>query len=246
MKNSFASRQIFLSVSAVENVPGISPIVANMDEIATKCAGLRLTEKEESEVDLLPPVTETERVLVGKFCTKRRVSLESVARVLKSVWHTEKNFEVCDMGDNKVLFQFEDEKDLDRVLLLSPWTFDKYLVLLHKLGAGEAVNKVQFHTTPFWVQIHGLPTMSQTKEVGVRIGSILGKKVDVEDKGFCQGGYLRIRVTMDITQPLCRGRMVRIGGNPPRLVDFRYERLPIFYYWCGKVDHDERDCIQWI
>ncbi|XP_075675045.1 uncharacterized protein LOC142644284 [Castanea sativa] len=22
--------------------------------------------------------------------------------------------------------------------------------------------------------------------------------------------------------------------------------LPIFYYWCGKVDHDERDCLQWI
>ena len=69
--------------------------------------------------------------------------------MLKLVWWTEKNFEVCDMGDNKVLFQFEDEKDLDRVLLLSPWTFDKYLVLLHKFGAGEAVNKVQFHKAPF-------------------------------------------------------------------------------------------------
>ncbi|KAL0008719.1 hypothetical protein SO802_010221 [Lithocarpus litseifolius] len=91
-----------------------------MDEIATKCAGLRLTEKEESEVGLIPPVTETERVLVGKFCTKRRVSLESVARVLKSVWRTEKNFEVCDMGENKVLFQFEDEKNLDRVLYSAP------------------------------------------------------------------------------------------------------------------------------
>ena len=135
----------------MENVIGISPVVANMDEITTKCAGLRLTEKEESKVDLIPPVTETERVLVGKFCTKRRVSLESVARVLKSVWQTEKNFEVCDMGYNKVLFQFEDEKDLDRVLLLGPWTFDKYLVLLHKLGADEAVKKVQFHTAPFWV-----------------------------------------------------------------------------------------------
>ncbi|KAK9998771.1 hypothetical protein SO802_018374 [Lithocarpus litseifolius] len=219
-----------------------------MDEIATKCAGLRLTEKEESEVDLIPPVTKTERVLVGKFCTKRRVSLESVARVLKSVWRTEKNFEVCDMGENKVLFQFEDEKDLDRVLLLSPWTFDKYLVILHKLDVGEAVNKVQFHKVLFWVQIHGLPTMSQTKEAGVRIGSILGKveKVDVDDQGFCLGGYLRIRMTMDITQPLCRGRMVRIGGAPPRWVDFKYERLPIFCYCCGKADHDERDCIQWM
>ena len=76
----------------------------NMDDIAKKCAGLKLSDIEECEVDLAPPTTETGHVLAGKFCTKRRVNLESVARVLKAVWRTEKNFEVCDMGDNKVLF----------------------------------------------------------------------------------------------------------------------------------------------
>ncbi|KAK7841478.1 hypothetical protein CFP56_015397 [Quercus suber] len=59
-------------------------------------------EKEGSEVDLIPPVSKIVLVLVGKFCTKRCVSLESVARVLKLVWRTEKNFEVYDMGENKV------------------------------------------------------------------------------------------------------------------------------------------------
>ena len=72
----------------------ISLSVNVMDEIATKCAGLQLSEKEESEVDLMPPMTGTGNVLVGWFCTKRRVSLESVARVLRSVWRTTKNFEV--------------------------------------------------------------------------------------------------------------------------------------------------------
>ena len=114
-----------------------------MDDIANKCAGLRLSEIVESEVDLTPPMTEIGHVLAGKFYTKRRVSLESVARVLKAEWRTKKNFEVSDMGGNKVLFRFEEVKDLDRLLLLSPWSFDKYLVVLHKLGVGEAVNKVE-------------------------------------------------------------------------------------------------------
>lgn len=203
-----------------------------MDDISTKCVALRLSEREESEVDLIPPVTETGYVLVRKFCMKRRVSLELVARVLKSVWWTEWNFEVCDMGENKVLFQFEDEKDLDRVLLLNPWSFNKYLVVPHKIEVGEAVNKIQFHKVWFWVQIHGLPTMSQMRDAGLHIGSILGQveKVDVDEKGFCLGGYLRIRVMMDITQPFCRGRMVHIGGVLPRWVDFKYERLQIFCY----------------
>lgn len=26
----------------------------------------------------------------------------------------------------------------------------------------------------------------------------------------------------------------------------KYERLPIFCYWCGMIDHDETDCMQWM
>ncbi|KAK7859837.1 hypothetical protein CFP56_002186 [Quercus suber] len=37
-----------------------------------------------------------------------------------------------------------------------------------------------------------------------------------------------------------------MGGLKTGWVDFRYERLPIFYYWCGKIDHDDRDCPLWI
>lgn len=39
------------------------------------------------------------------------------------------------------------------------------------------------------------------------------EKVDVEEKGFYRGGYLPIRVSLDITLPLCRGRMVQMGGS---------------------------------
>lgn len=57
-----------------------------MDDIANKCARLQLSNKEESKVDLTPPMTETGHVLAGKFCTKGRVSLELVSRVLKAIW----------------------------------------------------------------------------------------------------------------------------------------------------------------
>ena len=120
-----------------------------MDNIANKCVGLRLSDIEECGVDLTPPTMETGHVLAGKFYTKRRVSLESVARVLKFIWRTEKNFEVSDMGDNKVLFRFEEAKDLDTVLLLSPWLFDKYLVVLHKMKMGEAISKLKFNRASF-------------------------------------------------------------------------------------------------
>lgn len=60
------------------------------------------------------------------------------------------------------------------------------------------------------------------------------------------GKYLRLRLNIDISKPLCRGRVVRMAGNEKGWVDFRYERLPIFCFWCGKLDHDDRDYPLWI
>ena len=220
----------------------------NMEEITNRCAKLKLSLREDVEVAIQAPLTEEGPVLIGKFCTKRKINLESVARVLKSVWRAEHNFEVSDLGDNKVMFLFQSKDDLDRVLLLSPWSFDKYLLILHKLVRGEAVKDIKFDRSPFWIQLHGLPTMCQTKEVGMSVGVTLGEvvKVDANGKGFCLGNCLRIRVILDVSLPLCRGRKVRLGEYGLKWVDFRYERLPIFCYLCGKVDHDERDCLQWI
>ena len=51
---------------------------------------------------------------------------------------------------------------------------------------------------------------------------------------------------MDTTQPLCRGRIVDLEEGGRVWVSFKYERLPIICYWCGHLDHDERDCLLWI
>ena len=72
------------------------------------------------------------------------------------------------------------------------------------------------------------------------------EKVDVQGNGFSLGNHLKVRVTIDISQLLCRGRMVCMGPTQSLWVEFRYERIPIFYYWCVMVDHDERDCLRWV
>lgn len=53
-------------------------------------------------------------------------------------------------------------------------------------------------------------------------------------------------MSMDISMPLCWGRLIRMGGLSPTWVEFKYERLPIFCYWCGMINHDEKDCKQWM
>ena len=70
--------------------------------------------------------------------------------------------------------------------------------------------------------------------------------MDIDDKGFSMEGYLCIRVSVNITEPLCRDWKIWLGRENLLWVDFKYERLPIFYYWCRMVDHDEKECLQWI
>ena len=110
-------------------------------------------------------------------------------RVLRSVWRADHNFKVSDLGENKVMFLFQLKDDMDRVLLLSSWSFDKYLLILHKLVCGEVVKDIKFDRSPFWIQIHGLRIMCQTKEIGMSIGATLGEvvKVDANEEGFCLG-----------------------------------------------------------
>ena len=131
-----------------------------MDAITTKCTNIKLSERERSEVDLEPLGVDQGLVLPGKFYTKWRVNLEAIGRALRSTWRTKRDFEVSDLGENRVLFSFQAKEDLDRVLLQGPWSFDKYILLLHKLKVGELVSSLTFHKATFWVQIHGLPTLS--------------------------------------------------------------------------------------
>ena len=60
------------------------------------------------------------------------------------------------------------------------------------------------------------------------------------------GNFFRVRVLVDITLPLCRGRVISLLNGSNSWVNFKYEWLPNVCYWCGHLDHNDRDCELWI
>lgn len=68
---------------------------------------------------------------------------------------------------------------------------------------------------------------------------------DPEDNGS-GGEFLRARISMDISKPLPRCSKLWSEGKQLGLVGIKYERLPNFRYWCGRVTHGERDCEVWL
>uniref|UniRef100_A0A2N9HKV4 CCHC-type domain-containing protein n=1 Tax=Fagus sylvatica TaxID=28930 RepID=A0A2N9HKV4_FAGSY len=219
-----------------------------MESMESMWEKFSLTEHEEDTYDLGASLDQSSHVLAAKFVTRRTVNAESVARTFKPLWKTAHGFTVKDMGENRMVFSFEDVVDLERVLLNEPWTYDKHLVILQRIVSDVAIESVVFSSVPFWIQIHGLPIRSQKAEVAEGIGRSLGE-VDpfLESEGFAGGGsYVRIRVRLDCSKPLCRSRRVRLGEGRMGWLSFKFERLPIFCYHCGLLTHAIKDCEAWL
>ena len=56
------------------------------------------------------------------------------------------------------------------------------------------------------------------------------------------GRYLKVRVAINTSKPLKRGKMLFVPRGSKVLAMFRYEHLPDFCYICGRLDHLEQDC----
>ena len=122
-----------------------------MEEIAKRREKLKLTEHEAEQVVLEEEEVNEGWVLAGKFLSKRRINLEAVVKALKLIWKTKENFVVQDTRDNTTLFLFQKEEDMNRVVWASLWSFDKYLLFLHKLGKGDSISTISFDRSSFWL-----------------------------------------------------------------------------------------------
>uniref|UniRef100_A0A2N9J2G5 Zinc knuckle CX2CX4HX4C domain-containing protein n=1 Tax=Fagus sylvatica TaxID=28930 RepID=A0A2N9J2G5_FAGSY len=134
----------------------------------------------------------------------------------RPLWRSENGFSARDMGDNIMIFEFEDEADLKRVLMAEPWSYDKILSLKREVAVS----------------------------LGRSIGEVLTTTDSDEELGG--GRVMRIRVKVNINKPLCRGRKIGLANGKDSWAAFRYERLRNFYYWCGMLTHGEKDCDFWL
>ena len=86
------------------------------------------------------------------------------------------------------------------------------------------VQELEFKKVLFWVQVHDIPTSFQTRKVAESLCDTMGdiqKSNGVVDEDG--GSFFRVRVAIDITLPLCRGRVITLPSGEKRWVKFKYE-----------------------
>nr|POE93749.1 hypothetical protein CFP56_30519 [Quercus suber] len=189
------------------------------EELEVLWKKLSFTEEEEDDVKLGSDSTKAamER---GKFCavlkvlTQRSVSMEALRKNLRMMWKLKKEMLLSEVEEDLFLVEFRDEKDKKKVMDMSPWSYDKQLVIIQDLDAELTPKEMELKWSPFWVQMFNLPLKSRTRETGYEIGSKVGEvlEVDVPDSGVQWGKCLRVRIRIDVSKRLMRGKRVSIEG----------------------------------
>ena len=99
--------------------------------------------------------------------------------------------------------------------------------MLQRYSTDSPVHDLVFSKTLFWVQVHDIPIRYMTKEVAENIYDIVGEVQKSAGVVTNEGGhFIRVRVMIDITLPLCQGRVITLENGSSHWIRFRYERLP--------------------
>ncbi|GAV91587.1 DUF4283 domain-containing protein/zf-CCHC_4 domain-containing protein, partial [Cephalotus follicularis] len=169
----------------------------------------------------------------------KKYNKEVLKSTMRSLWRTIFGFKIREVGSNLFLFIFNNNDDREKVLKLGPWWFDKQILLLEKLEEETHPSNISLYKASIWIRVFGVPFLCLSENVGRVIGNSIGK---IEEIGVVAGRrdnnqYLRLRVGIDVLEPLRRRIKFMIGSQEKIWLSFKYEKLPNFCHFCGKLRH---------
>ncbi|KAL8462731.1 hypothetical protein ACS0TY_033667 [Phlomoides rotata] len=181
--------------------------------------------------------------LVGMVLTNKSFNAFGMLETMRKAMNPPGGFTAKEIGKNLFSFQFRSVADMQGILSHEPWHFDKNIILLKELGGGEQPSTIKFTTATFWIRIYDLPLLARWMKSVTQLGKFLGEMVEV-DLASLEGvsHSIRIKVRVDFRKPLRKGILLEMREAKQAWVEFKYERLPSFFYLCGLLGHMRWEC----
>lgn len=156
-------------------------------------------------------------------------------------WKCESSlFKMHMLDDNVLHLIFHSSKTGDYVLNEGPWNFNNQLLIIHPWNLVMKAPPSVFDAAHFNYCITNLPSWCYTLEIGLKMVSVVKNSRVLEicsSKRRCVGQFFRIRALLWVKKPLCRCIIIEIPETGRVRTSIQYERLPIFYFFCGRIDH---------
>lgn len=181
--------------------------------------------------------------LVGKVWTQKSFNVFGLLDTMKRLWNPAYGLTCREIETNLFSFQFKNIRDLQKVLSMEPWTFNKHILVLKRAKSDVQPSAMNMDSVPFWIRIYDLPYGGRSEDIIQQIGTRIGKVLEI-DKSTLQGmsRSVRVKVEINLRKPLRRGTKISMGQGEPLWLPLKYERLQSFCYTCGRLGHNLNEC----
>ena len=123
-----------------------------MENLVKKWGNMSLDDREGGEFQLNKNASSTDFTF-----DKRALNTESIVRTFNTIWMPKNGFKVRNVGNHDVLFIFDSEEEIEKILEGEPWSFNKHLVMIQRYDHTILVRDLVFDRVSLWVQVHDIP-----------------------------------------------------------------------------------------
>lgn len=186
----------------------------------------------------------TELGIVIRIWTRRNINQAAFVATMTNIWQTKADLEIKNIGKNLYVVQFHHWKDKQRVMEGQPWHFDKHVILMADIKGNCKPSDIKLWEFPIWTRVYDLPFKGRLNVDNVMaIGNKIGRFIKMDNSGAVGiDKSVRIRVLHDVRNPLVTCVNVKMKNGKEEAFVVKYERPPLFCFFCGRVGHGTKDC----
>ena len=163
--------------------------------------------------------------------------------IVVKAWKPHKSVSLKKLDKNTFLFVVSHETDLKLALDKRPWSIRGAHLGIKTWNPVLTRQEVDFSSSTFWIQIHGLLALWYVKVNIMKIGNKVGRVIDEDflgDPPLPWQHFTRIRTEVDFAAPLLPGLFLPRNGLTDVWIALKYERHPKLCYNCRILGHDRK------